>query len=49
MRDDAAAFSWGATITAQIGTSNNDMLQDFKDIDTEKVRLEMNAIFLFSH
>ena len=48
MHDDAAAFGWGA-ITAQIGTSNNDMLQDFKDIDTEKVRLEMNAIFLFSH
>ena len=46
MRDDAAAFSWGA-ITTQIGTANNDMLQDCKDIDTDKVRLEMNKIFYF--
>ena len=44
MRDDADAFGWGI-LTAQIGTSKHDMLNDFKDVNITKVRQAMNPIF----
>ena len=44
MRDDAASFGWGSLIDT-VGASNLHILQDFKEVNLEKVRLHMNTIF----
>ena len=46
MKEDATKFSWGKlTSTVVVGTEEKDILEDFKDISVEKVRLRMNSIF----
>jgi hypothetical protein len=44
-RDDATTFGW-SMLTASVGANNHNILNDFQNVNLEKVRLMMNPIFL---